>query len=169
MLATLIHLHEHIIVQVCFRYSCLNYQLLLSVCDLCILRRDHHCSFGAICIGHFNQRYFVAAIFNLLVVAIACTWYNFHWVFNAIPHMRGVDFWWLCLPHLALVLRYLSLYQFFAVICLASSVAVVVFDLYLIAAQVFCLYRGQSRMEYLLVINTLDFNLMSLTNNMFCF
>jgi palmitoyltransferase len=120
------------------------------VCETCVLRRDHHCSFAAVCIGHFNQRYFVAAIANLMVVAVICTWYNFSFVLTILPNMKASEYWWLCLPHLALVLRYISFYQFFVLVYFASSLTVVIFNGYLIAAQVFCIYRGQTRIEYLM-------------------
>uniref|UniRef100_A0AC34PZD6 Palmitoyltransferase n=2 Tax=Panagrolaimus sp. JU765 TaxID=591449 RepID=A0AC34PZD6_9BILA len=142
------------------------------VCDTCIMRRDHHCSFGATCIGHFNQRYFVAAIINVMIIALVVLWYNFLLIFVAIPNIRGQDFWVVCLPHLALVLGQVTLYQFFVLVTFAFSVlgqvtlyqffvlvtfafsgSVVIFDSYLISAQLFCLYRGQTRMEYLLDIH----------------
>lgn len=54
---------------------------------MCVFRRDHHCSFGAVCVGHFNQRYFMASILNLLPLMAALTkwvlfnlqyYYEFH-------------------------------------------------------------------------------------------
>ncbi|KAE9548296.1 hypothetical protein FO519_008494 [Halicephalobus sp. NKZ332] len=123
------------------------------VCETCIMRRDHHCSFGATCVGHFNQRYFVAAVVNLMFVAIIFAYYSFSLIFVAIPNMRTVDYWFMFLPHLALVLRYVTLYQFLILITFAFCGAVIIFDGYLIAAQVFCIYRGQTRMEYLLDVH----------------
>ncbi|KAF2351114.1 Palmitoyltransferase DHHC domain [Trinorchestia longiramus] len=36
-------------------------------CRACILRQDHHCKFTGCCIGHHNQRFFVAAVLHLLL------------------------------------------------------------------------------------------------------
>ncbi|EDV53623.1 probable palmitoyltransferase ZDHHC24 [Drosophila erecta] len=35
------------------------------LCNVCILKRDHHCTFFANCVGHNNQRYFLAFLFHL--------------------------------------------------------------------------------------------------------
>ena len=64
-----------------------SFEKKTSVCDMCVFRRDHHCSFGAVCVGHFNQRYFMASILNLLPLMAALTkwvlfnlqyYYEFH-------------------------------------------------------------------------------------------
>lgn len=34
-----------------------------SLCEKCILKRDHHCFFTGLCIGFYNQRYFVVFCF----------------------------------------------------------------------------------------------------------
>ncbi|XP_030562502.1 probable palmitoyltransferase ZDHHC24 [Drosophila novamexicana] len=35
------------------------------LCNCCMLKRDHHCNVTANCVGHLNQRYFVALLFHL--------------------------------------------------------------------------------------------------------
>ncbi|KAL8558505.1 hypothetical protein ACOMHN_059246 [Nucella lapillus] len=37
-------------------------------CRVCVLRRDHHCHLVGCCIGHWNQRFFVAMAANGMVV-----------------------------------------------------------------------------------------------------
>uniref|UniRef100_A0A7E4WD74 Palmitoyltransferase n=1 Tax=Panagrellus redivivus TaxID=6233 RepID=A0A7E4WD74_PANRE len=129
------------------------------VCETCVMRRDHHCSFGAVCIGHFNQRYFVAAIFNLMVVASIIAWYNFELVLMKIP-VRPVDYWFFMFPQVAVAFRFITIYQFSMLMLFASSFAVVLFTAYLISAQVFCIYRGQTRVEYLLGIHAYNLGTM---------
>ncbi|RCN35775.1 DHHC zinc finger domain protein [Ancylostoma caninum] len=58
------------------------------VCDVCCFRRDHHCSFGAVCVGHFNQSY---------------TW-DFAWTRIEGGFSLGRS-WQIFLPHLALLAR----------------------------------------------------------------
>ncbi|KAK2162619.1 hypothetical protein LSH36_95g05028 [Paralvinella palmiformis] len=41
------------------------------ICKQCVLKRDHHCFFTGICIGYFNQRYFVVMNFY---IALSCGW-----------------------------------------------------------------------------------------------
>ncbi|KAH8355548.1 hypothetical protein KR200_004508 [Drosophila serrata] len=48
-----------------------------KICKCCILKRDHHCSFTANCIGHNNQRYFIALNFHLTLGAGQAQIYNF--------------------------------------------------------------------------------------------
>ncbi|CAD5234067.1 unnamed protein product [Bursaphelenchus xylophilus] len=122
-------------------------------CDTCVLRRDHHCSFAAICVGHFNQRYFVAAILNLWIVMAVCATWNFYFVTDVVSHVKSIPtVWQVMVPHLALMMGYLTFYQFLSVFFFVSSVTALMFVTYLVAAQVFCIYRGQTRVEYLLNI-----------------
>ncbi|XP_011497280.1 PREDICTED: probable palmitoyltransferase ZDHHC24, partial [Ceratosolen solmsi marchali] len=38
-----------------------------DICNICIVKRDHHCIFTACCVGHCNQRYFLMFIFYLFI------------------------------------------------------------------------------------------------------
>uniref|UniRef100_A0A0R3PFL3 Palmitoyltransferase n=1 Tax=Angiostrongylus costaricensis TaxID=334426 RepID=A0A0R3PFL3_ANGCS len=85
------------------------------VCDKCCFRRDHHCSFGAVCVGHFNQRYFVAAVVNLLLLCIPL--FRYTWDFVWIRIEGGFSMgrcWQILLPHLALMTSffYLNVFNF---------------------------------------------------------
>ncbi|KAJ1357605.1 hypothetical protein KIN20_015783 [Parelaphostrongylus tenuis] len=124
------------------------------VCDKCCLRRDHHCSFGAVCVGHFNQRYFVAAVINLLFLSLPL--FRYTWDFVWIRIEGGFSLgrcWQIFLPHLALMARAISFYQFFCIVYCASTFTVLLFVAYLVFAQLFCIWNGQTRMEYLLEIH----------------
>lgn len=46
------------------------------LCNVCILKRDHHCNVTANCIGHRNQRYFIALLFHLTLGTLASVGYN---------------------------------------------------------------------------------------------
>lgn len=62
-----------------------------------------------------------------------------------------LQLWELVMPHLALIFRIISFSQFLCVMVFVFSFTVFMFLCYLITAQFFCLYRGQTRMEYLMV------------------
>ncbi|KAF1749119.1 hypothetical protein GCK72_025586 [Caenorhabditis remanei] len=124
------------------------------VCDVCVLRRDHHCSFGGVCVGHFNQRYFVAAVINLFVMTVPLV--SYAWNLLNIKLVGGVSFgnlWQVMLPHLAWMFGFISVYQFLHVLLFVFTFTASLFSLYLVSAQVFCLLKGQTRVEYLLEVH----------------
>ncbi|GMT05438.1 hypothetical protein PENTCL1PPCAC_27612 [Pristionchus entomophagus] len=126
------------------------------VCDSCAFRRDHHCSFGAVCVGHFNQRYFLAAVVNLWIVISTIVTYNWPWLSIRLGHFSIIQWWQLMLPHLALVFRLISFTQFLSILVMSFSLVSFLFVTYLLVAQVFnvfCLVRGQTRVEYLLEVH----------------
>ena len=42
--------------------------VLTAVCDMCIARFDHHCSFLNVCVGKYNYRYFVLLLLSLVLM-----------------------------------------------------------------------------------------------------
>lgn len=58
------------------------------ICDVCILKRDHHCIFSGSCVGHANHRYFIMLLLHLFVSTIFSTSYNSYYLWFA----HGVDF-----------------------------------------------------------------------------
>ncbi|CAD6188714.1 unnamed protein product [Caenorhabditis auriculariae] len=124
------------------------------VCDVCVLRRDHHCSFGAVCVGHFNQRYFVAAAINLWLLVAPLVSYD--WSLMSSKLDGGITagrFWQIMLPHVAFITRFLTWSQFIHVVLFVFTFTVLMFATYLLAAQIFCLVKGQTRVEYLMDIH----------------
>ncbi|KAK0404679.1 hypothetical protein QR680_017568 [Steinernema hermaphroditum] len=123
------------------------------VCDVCIFRRDHHCSFVSVCVGHYNQRYFVAAVLNLWIACITVMGWNWSFMWTSLGGFKAYNMWQLVMPHLAVLFGIIDYYQFFCVMLFVFPLTTFLFVTYQLAAQVFCLIRGQTRMEYLLDIH----------------
>ncbi|XP_013188881.1 probable palmitoyltransferase ZDHHC24 [Amyelois transitella] len=47
-----------------------------NICNICILKRDHHCTFFACCIGYFNLRYFMFFTFYIFIANSYSLYYN---------------------------------------------------------------------------------------------
>ncbi|XP_017101796.3 probable palmitoyltransferase ZDHHC24 [Drosophila bipectinata] len=47
-----------------------------KACNCCILKRDHHCTFVANCVGHKNQRHFLGFVFHLFLGSGLALIYN---------------------------------------------------------------------------------------------
>ncbi|KAH9645410.1 hypothetical protein HF086_000028 [Spodoptera exigua] len=49
-------------------------------CNVCIIKRDHHCTFLSRCIGLYNQRYFVLFLGHVMLSMTYTTYYNYYFV-----------------------------------------------------------------------------------------
>lgn len=49
-------------------------------CNVCILKRDHHCFFFSRCIGLRNQRYYVTYLTYIFISMVYSTYFNFYYV-----------------------------------------------------------------------------------------
>uniref|UniRef100_A0A8R1TNY5 Palmitoyltransferase n=1 Tax=Onchocerca volvulus TaxID=6282 RepID=A0A8R1TNY5_ONCVO len=130
------------------------------VCDKCAFRRDHHCSFVAVCIGHFNQRYYISAVCSLWIISSVMVIWNWSFMWTALGGFSPLQLWELIVPHLAVIFRIISFTEFLCVMIFVFSFTVFVFLCYLITAQLFCLYRGQTRVEYLLDVHAYNLGFM---------
>ena len=45
-------------------------------CDVCVLKRDHHCLFIGSCVGHANQRYYLMSIMYISIGALYANYLN---------------------------------------------------------------------------------------------
>ncbi|CAJ0583459.1 unnamed protein product, partial [Mesorhabditis spiculigera] len=130
------------------------------VCDVCIFRRDHHCSFAAVCVGHHNQKYFCAAIVQLFLAVFPAFAWTWVWMWSELGPAHLGRFWHLVMPHVALALRFVSVREFSYIGMCGLVFTVLLFNSYLISAQIFCFWRGQTRVEYLQDISAYNLGFM---------
>lgn len=89
-------------------------------------------SFLATCIGHFNQRYFVAAIVTLWTIMLICLYWNWSMVFLVVPRVTiPSQVWTVMMPHVALIAGFLTFSQFMAVFFFVTSLTSWLFVSYL--------------------------------------
>ncbi|XP_029163855.1 LOW QUALITY PROTEIN: probable palmitoyltransferase ZDHHC24 [Nylanderia fulva] len=53
-----------------------------NTCDVCILKRDHHCVFTGCCVGHHNHRYFVMFLWYLFLGAAYAFFYGSFFIWS---------------------------------------------------------------------------------------
>lgn len=100
-------------------------------CDVCILKRDHHCMFTSCCIGHHNHRFFLVFVFYLFVATVYSTFFNLRFVYTYIRFDSWLSIVKIVFPFATLFLEWTEnqLYVTFIIIvtlgCLFTGVLLV--------------------------------------------
>ncbi|CAH8659797.1 unnamed protein product [Dicrocoelium dendriticum] len=86
------------------------------ICDICILRRDHHCVLLAQCVGFTNWRFFFSMLYFGAFGGSLATYFHMRFVFGPyfLPENWSTGFRLLCLfspPGLMWILRQATLWQ----------------------------------------------------------
>nr|XP_021184076.2 probable palmitoyltransferase ZDHHC24 [Helicoverpa armigera] len=89
-----------------------------NTCDICILKRDHHCTFFACCVGYFNHRYFMMFTFYIFVAMVYSFYFNVKFVSVFITWNHGLILVKFICPLASIVIDFgdESLYVFLVVI-----------------------------------------------------
>jgi len=61
-----------------------------DVCNVCMLKRDHHCMFAGNCVGYKNQRYFMIFLLHFFIGATYSFFYNSYyiWIFRGTSYLE---------------------------------------------------------------------------------
>lgn len=88
-------------------------------CNVCVLKRNHHCVFLGTCIGHSNQRYFLALLFHLSCGALYCNYLNMDYIWELIGGFNTQTVLTMIFPMLAWIFGYAGAFTFS--VCFVSS------------------------------------------------
>ncbi|KAM3964885.1 putative palmitoyltransferase ZDHHC24 [Aphomia sociella] len=61
-----------------------------NTCDICILKRDHHCTFFACCVGYYNHRYFMFFTLYIFISMMYTLYYNVKFLAQFITWNHGL-------------------------------------------------------------------------------
>lgn len=61
-----------------------------DICNICVLKRDHHCTFIAACVGYHNQRYFMFFVFHILCAMLYALYYNVQFMYQFLAWNNGL-------------------------------------------------------------------------------
>lgn len=89
-----------------------------DTCNICVLKRDHHCTFMACCIGYYNHRYFMLFVFHLFIAMIVSLCFNIQFLVSFVHWNHGLILVKLIFPLASFVLGFdeESIYIFMVVV-----------------------------------------------------
>ncbi|XP_068621040.1 probable palmitoyltransferase ZDHHC24 [Battus philenor] len=61
-----------------------------NTCNVCIIKRDHHCTFFACCIGYYNHRYFMLFVLDIFVSMLYSFYYNLKFIAQFMSWNHGL-------------------------------------------------------------------------------
>lgn len=117
------------------------------LCNACILKRDHHCPFAGCCIGYHNHRYYFWAVVYATLGSAFVLWFHWTFIWWELGGLRLSTFWVVIVPQIALLGRFISLWQFLLAGILMTSVVSLMFSVFLLGTQIVCISRGQTQHE----------------------
>ncbi|XP_063529916.1 probable palmitoyltransferase ZDHHC24 [Cydia strobilella] len=61
-----------------------------NICNICILKRDHHCTYLTSCVGYFNYRYFILLTLYIFIAMVYAFYYNLKFLATFISWNHGL-------------------------------------------------------------------------------
>jgi hypothetical protein len=101
---------------------------------------------------HLSPAYMPCGMMSICFHSLNISLNRWHSAYLAasIGGMSIYTFWYLVAPHVAFILRFIGFTQFLIVGVCMTTLACTALTAYFVAAQLFCIYRGQTRPEFLL-------------------
>ncbi|KAI5633965.1 DHHC palmitoyltransferase domain-containing protein [Phthorimaea operculella] len=79
-----------------------------NTCNICILKRDHHCPYFATCVGYYNFRYFLMFCMHTFIVMLYCFCYNIRFIALFLSWDNGLIILKFIFPFIGLIISSVS-------------------------------------------------------------
>lgn len=77
-----------------------------DLCNICVLKRDHHCPYMACCVGYYNHRYFIMFTMYVFIAMLYAFYYNVYFLAQFITWNHGLVLAKFMLPLVSLVVDF---------------------------------------------------------------
>uniref|UniRef100_A0A2L2Y3H7 Palmitoyltransferase n=1 Tax=Parasteatoda tepidariorum TaxID=114398 RepID=A0A2L2Y3H7_PARTP len=114
------------------------------ICDECILKRDQHCMFAGCCVGFYNHRYYLMAVFYIMIGSMYFSILQWPHCVESVGGFTLVSLLCMAAPHVAVLFGFLSIYGFICAITQVILISVCILTTYLIFVQIKCISGGQT-------------------------
>ena len=117
------------------------------ICDICVIKRDHHCIFTGNCVGFFNHRYFIVMTMYLWLGCFYVVLFNLDFYFEVLGSIGIGLFLKLIFPMLAWSFGFVSVFQLCILVVSGVNFMAMFLFTCLVGFQVFFISRGQTQFE----------------------
>ena len=118
-----------------------------TVCNVCVLKRDHHCWFAGCCIGFSNQRFYICMVVYIWLAALYSNVFNALYVYRVMGGFGLSSIFSLAFPHGAAVLGLVDFHQFCISVVSFIGFALLFLFSWLLQIQLTQMYHGQTKHE----------------------
>lgn len=77
-----------------------------DLCNICVLKRDHHCPYMACCVGYYNHRYFIMFTMYVFIAMLYAFYYNVYFLAQFISWNNGIVLAKFMLPLVSIVVDF---------------------------------------------------------------
>ncbi|XP_015929806.1 probable palmitoyltransferase ZDHHC24 [Parasteatoda tepidariorum] len=127
-----------------------------SKCNVCTLKRDHHCAFSKCCIGLKNFRFYLLFLFYLAIGALYAASFNMHFIWDFLGGFSVFSLAAHILPFIFFVFGYLSFRVFIYTLLSVLSVVGFLFVFGLLLIHTRQMLQNQTSFEKNQGINLYD-------------
>lgn len=116
-----------------------------DICNICILKRDHHCPYMACCVGYYNHRYFIMFTMYVFIAMLYAFYYNVYFLAQFVTWNHGLVIIKFLLPLVSIAIDFgtESLYIFMVL----SNIIVATLTGFLTFYHIYNILKGKTTPE----------------------